>query len=234
MRGILHILWEALRDLWENLFILVVLNLLTLLLALPVVTFPPALAGLWYVSNQIANGETAEWGDYFHGFRRYFLKAWGLALINVLASTIVLVNIWFYRPGVVPLDISDNLAAWIRSIFVVLGFGWWCYQCYPMAMLLEQEDQRIRVALRNSAILLIAYPGATLVLGVLALLLLGLSLYFPPLLALVTLAFLAVACNKMVVHLLKPFRERAKAEKAGQDTSSRPDNEKAEDVNETE
>ncbi|MBE9509078.1 MAG: hypothetical protein IMY86_13660 [Chloroflexi bacterium] len=37
---------------------------------------------------------------------------------------------------------------------------------YPLALLLEQEDQRLRVALRNTAVIFIANPGFTLVLAV--------------------------------------------------------------------
>jgi uncharacterized membrane protein YesL len=206
------------------------MNVLTVLLALPVVTFPPALAGLWYIGNQAANGHPVEWGDYFQGFRRYFLKAWGLALINILVMAIVLTNVWFYAPDVVPFNISRTLAVWIRGIFVALGFIWWCYQLYPMAMLLEQEDQRIRLALRNSAILLIANPGVTFVLGALSLLVIALSLRFPPLI-LLALSLVAVVCNAVVIHLLKPFREKAQAEKEGsqneQETSGEPGDEKA-------
>jgi uncharacterized membrane protein YesL len=217
MRGIFGVLWEALKHYWEDFFVLTVMNILTALLALPVVTFPPALAGLWYIGNEAANGRAVEWGDYFRGFRRYFLKAWGLALINILVVALVLTNVWFYGPDVVPFNISSTLAIWIRSLFVGLGLIWWCYQLYPMAMLLEQEDQRIRLALRNSAILAIANPGVTFVLGVLSLLVIALSLRFPPLIILLTLSLLAVVCNAVVIHLLKPFREKAKAEETAQE-----------------
>lgn len=233
--SIFRVLWEAVRHFWDNLIVLAVMNMLTVLLMLPVVTFPPALAGLWYIGNQAAHGETVQWGDYFQGFRRYFLKSWGLALIDVLVAALVALNVWFYRPDVFPFNISDNLAVWIRSIFVALGFIWWCYQLYPMAMLLEQEDQRIRLALRNSLILVIVNPGAAFVVGVLSLLVLVLSLRVPPLLVLVALAFLAVACNEVVIHLLKPFRERAKArQESNQDTSAEPGGEEAGAPGETE
>jgi uncharacterized membrane protein YesL len=228
MRSIFPVLWEALKHFWEDFFVLTVMNILTVLLVLPVVTFPPALAGLWYIGSQAANGRAVQWSDYFWGFRRYFLKAWGLALINILVAAIVLTNIWFYGPDVVPFNISETLTVWIRSIFVGLGFVWWCYQLYPMAMLLEQEDQRIRLALRNSAILLIANPGATFVLGVLSLLVIALSLRFPPLMVLLALSLLAVVCNQVVIHLLKPFREKAKAEatQEDQEASGEPGEEK--------
>lgn len=212
---IFRLIWEALKRFWDDLFILVLMNLLTVLLAVPVITFPPALAGLWYVANQIANGRSAEWSDYFWGFRHYFLRSWALALINLLVIVIVLTNIRFYAPDLSPLNISENLSAWIRGFFMVLGFLWWCYQFYPMAVLLEQEQPWIGWALRNSAILFIVNPGFTILLGILVIVWAIICMLVPPLLALVSLSLLAVVCNQIVVYLLKPFRERVKAAKEG-------------------
>lgn len=234
MRTILGVLWEALKQLWDAMFTLVLMNMLTVLLAVPVITFPPALAGLWYVANQVVHERSAEWSDYLLGFRRYFLRSWGLALIDTLAIVIVLANIWFYAPAVSPFNISQTASVWIRGFFVVVGFIWWCYQLYPMAVLLEQEEPRIWWALRNSAILLIANPGFSIVLGVLSLAVIVLSLRFPPLLLLLTLSLLAVVYNKVVVHLLKPFRERARAQKeSGQDVPGGSGEGQADNANET-
>lgn len=216
--SIFQIIWEALKRFWDDLFILVLMNLLTVLLAFPVVTLPPALAGLWYVANRVANGHSAQWSDYFWGFRRYFLRSWALALINVLVIAIVLTNIRFYNPDVIPLNISETLSTWIRGFFVVLGFIWWCYQFYPMAVLLEQEQPRIGWAMRNSAILFIANPGFTILLGILVIVWTIICTLVPPLLALVSLSLLAVVCNQTVIYLLKPFRAKAKKE-SDQNTS---------------
>lgn len=216
--SIFQIIWEALKRFWDDLFILVLMNLLTVLLAFPVVTLPPALAGLWYVANRVANGHSAQWSDYFWGFRHYFLRSWALALINILVIAIVLTNIRFYDPDVIPLNISETLSTWIRGFFVVLGFIWWCYQFYPMAVLLEQEQPRIGWAMRNSAILFIANPGFTILLGILVIVWAIICTLVPPLLALVSLALLAVVCNQIVVYLLKPFRAKAKKE-SDQNTS---------------
>jgi len=210
--SIFQIIWDALKRFWDDLFILVLMNLLTVLLAFPVITLPPALAGLWYVANQIANGHSAQWSDYFWGFRHYFLRSWALALINIFLLLVVLTNIRFYDPDLNPLIHSETLSAWIRGFFIVLGFLWWCYQIYPMAVLLEQEQPRIGWALRNSAILFIANPGFTILLGILVIVWAIICTLVPPLLALVSLSLLAVVCNQAVVYLLKPFREKAKKE----------------------
>lgn len=211
MKRVFRVVWEALKDFWDELFLLMLMNIVTVLLLIPVVTFPPALAGLWSAANLVAKGRAIHWSDYFEGFRRYFWRAWGLALLNIVVAGVIFTNIRFYTPGTVPFDISPNLGLWIQALFVGVALLWLFIQMYPMALLLEQEDQRLRVALRNAAVLLITNPGFTIVLFLLLLVVAAISTVFPVLWFLITVALLAVVCNKAVVHLLEPFRERARA-----------------------
>lgn len=217
MRQVFRVVWEALKDFWEELFLLALMNIVTVLLLVPVVTFPPALAGLWSVANLVVKGSSVHWSDYFAGFRRYFLKAWGLALLNILVVVILVTNIRFYAPGIAPFDISPNVSMWIQAVFVGTAVLWFVLQLYPMALVLEQDDQRLRLALRNAAVLLIANPGFTLLLLLFLLLVAVISTLLPPLWFLITLSLFAVVCNKAVLHLLEPYRQRAQEEEEASD-----------------
>lgn len=208
MKNAFRIFWEALKDFWDELFFLILMNILTVLLAIPVVTFPPALGGLWSAANRVANGKSIAWSNYFEGFRRYFWKTWRLTLLNVLVIIIVLTNIWFYTPDNTPFTISANLSILIRTLFAALALLWLLYQMYPLALLMEQSDQRLRVALRNAAAVFVTKPTFTIVLGLLLLLVIVISVVFPMLWFLGTLALFAVVCNKAVLHLLEPYREK--------------------------
>jgi len=220
MKRAVGVFWGALKDFWDELFLLMLMNIVTVLLMIPVVTFPPALAGLWNAANLVAKGKAIGWSDYFEAFRRYFWKAWGLALLNILVGIIVLTNVLFYAPANVPFEISPTVSFWIQALFLGVTFVWLIIQLYPMALLLEQEDQRLRVALRNAAVLFVVNLGFTIVLGLLLLVVAAISTVFPPLWLLVTVALLAVVCNKAVLHLLESYRERARAEAAGEKGSS--------------
>ncbi|MCX7681354.1 MAG: DUF624 domain-containing protein [Anaerolineae bacterium] len=209
----LRVLWGAVKDFWEELLLLVLMNLLTVLFAFPVVTFPPALAGLWNVGNLVAKGKGIHWSDYFDGFRHYFWKSLKLALLNVLVLVIVYTNIRFYTPEVAPFKISREVSAWISVFFTLTGLIWLMIQMYPMALLLEQEDERVRIALRNAAFLTGLKPGFTLLLFVTLVLIGIVSLLLPILWPLVTLSFYAVLCNKAVLHLLEPYRKMARERK---------------------
>jgi hypothetical protein len=200
MKHVFRVFWEALKEFWDELFLLMLMNVVTVLLVIPVITFPPALAGLWSAANLVAKGRSIHWSDYFEGFRRYFWKAWGLALLNILVAVILFTNIRFYTPANVPFDISPSVSLWIQALFVGVTLLWVIVQMYPLALLFEQQDQRLRVALRNAAVLLIANPGFTIVL--------------------LLLALFAVVCNRAVLHLLEPYRERARAEAEGEDETS--------------
>jgi hypothetical protein len=213
MKDVFRVFWEAIKDLWDELFLLLLMNIVTLLLLIPVVTFPPALAGLWNAGNLAAKGMSVSWRDYFEGFRRYFLKAWGLALLNVLVVAITFTNVRFYTPEVAPFEISGTLSTWIGGFFTAVTFLWLVIQIYLMAALLEQEDQRLRVALRNSAVLFVTNPGFTIVLALLLALVAVISTVLTIPWVLITLAIFAVVCNKAVLHLLEPHRERIRVER---------------------
>ena len=212
MKRVFPMLWEAIKDFWEELLLLALMNILTVLLLFPIVTFPPALAGLWSAANLAAKGKSIHWSDYFEGFRRYFLKAWALALLNILVILLVYTNVRFYSPGVAPFDINPQVAMWVDGAFVSVGALWVIAQMYPLAMLLEQEDQQLRLVMRNTAVLFFANPGFTILLFVLLLLVAVLSTLLTLPWVLITLAFLGVACNKAVLYLLEPYRERLREE----------------------
>jgi hypothetical protein len=78
-----------------------------------------------------------------------------------------------------------------------------------MAMLIEQTDKRLRVALRNTAVLFLRRPGFSglIALALAIIILISTLLQLP--LVLVTWSLIAVICNKAVKHLLVPERERA-------------------------
>lgn len=210
--AVLRVMWQALKDVWEELFMLALMNLVTTLLLVPVVTFPPAMAGLWNVSNIVANGKSIAWSDYFGAFKRLFGKAWALAGINIGVIVTLVLNIWFYQPGRPPLNLGDTASLMIRAFWTSLLVIWAFLQMYPLALLMEQEDQRVRLALRNALVLLAANPGFSLLLGLILVVLIAVSVLIPALLALISLAVVAVACNKAVRHLLVPYRERLREE----------------------
>ncbi|MFL7790993.1 MAG: hypothetical protein AB8I69_02550 [Anaerolineae bacterium] len=243
------VLWDSIKATWEDLFTLMLMNLATvspiilsvalsylmaelwqagyqkmgailaILGLLPLLLLPPAMAGLWNAANRVAEELAVHWSDYWDGFRRYFWKSLGLALVNVLMLAILGANVWFYAPGNNPWSLDPSLNQAIQIFFVILIALWLIYQMYPLAMLLEQTDQRLRIAFRNAGVLLITRPIFSILIGLALAVVIAISTY--PLIApwfLITLSLTAVVCNKAVKHLLIPHRERAaEAEEENED-----------------
>lgn len=242
LREVLSVLWDAIKSFWGELFFLAFMNVITMIpvllslallfefaqlwggdhrnwalvvLALqivPAILFPPALAGLWNAANRVADDYAPGWHDYYEGFRLYFWKSLVLAIMNVLVIATVIIGVQFYAPGTTPLDINSSASTALMMVVIVFGTMWFVYQMYPMALLIEQTDKRLRVALRNAAVLYLRRPGFSALVAIVVLIIILLSLLLGLPLVLITWSLVAVICNKAVKHLLVPERERARAE----------------------
>lgn len=211
MRQALRVFVEALIDTFDELFRLVPMSALTVLLLLPVVTGPPALAGLWAVGNRAARKEATGWGHYFQAFRAHFGRAWAIAGLNLLALVVVGGNVWFYGLPDSPLGLSGELSMYIRVLWIGLLVPWLLLSQYVFPLLLEQKDQRVRIALRNAAALLATQPAFSVTLFALTILVAAVSTLLTVPWFLITPGFLAVLTNDAVLQLLKPHRQRMEA-----------------------
>ena len=63
---------KTLSDLWDEMYLLVMVNVLWVALNVLLVTGPPATAGLFVLTHRLACGEAAGLRDFFESFRRYF------------------------------------------------------------------------------------------------------------------------------------------------------------------
>jgi hypothetical protein len=250
---VLGVLWQAIKSYWDEFFFLAIMNVVTMipvllslillyvfavlwvggsqtwalvLMALqivPAILFPPALAGLWNAANRVADDYAAYWSDYFAGFRLYFWKSLVLAALNILVVAAATVSIRFYAPGTTPLDIDPSLSTVLMMVGIFFGSMWLIYQMYPMAMLIEQSDKRLWVALRNAAVLYLRRPAFAVLLALLLLIIIAISALLQLPLIIVTGSLVAVICNKAVKHLLVPDRERLRAREEETETEQEQD-----------
>jgi uncharacterized membrane protein YesL len=206
VKDALRITWWSLRDTYEELFILIGANLLTLLLFVPVVTGPPALAGLHNLGFHIANEKRVEFGLFWEGFRSFFLDSWKLAALNILVFGILGVDIWFYL-------FQAQGAWWVAGLVGLwILLIWALAQLYTFALLVRQEERKFFLLLKNSVLLTLAYPAFSLTAAVLLVLILVLSLIFPIVFVLAGLSFATV----MGAHALRHGIEMVEAHQARQ------------------
>jgi uncharacterized membrane protein YesL len=142
----------ALVDAYVGAIPLITLNLFWFLISLPIVTIFPALAGLYYATNRLGHQRSADRHTIIEGFRAYFWISWRWGLMNVLVVAILMVNIFYY--GVANTDLA-NVA---RVVLITILLLWIMVQIFTFPLLIEQDDKRLRTALRNSLVILIKRP----------------------------------------------------------------------------
>ncbi|MBN1147768.1 MAG: DUF624 domain-containing protein [Anaerolineales bacterium] len=202
MRSLGHVLTLWLADAWRALWELLVFNLLWLALTLPLVTAPPAIAGLYYATNQLAHEKEANWRTFLEGFRRYFWLSWRWMLANLLVAALVLANYLFYG------RFQAQWGSAVQGVFLGLLFLWVLLQIYTFPLLLEQADQRLFTALRNSLVFYLRRPGFALGMALFLLAALYLLTRFAwPTWLVVTAGLNAYLANHAVLYLIKDLEE---------------------------
>ena len=137
---------------------LIVLNLLTILCGLPVVTVGAALTALNTAAIKIVRGEeTAPVKDYFRAFRVNFKKGTVLGLIFLLVFAVLIVD---YLAAGNAVSILRPVIAAIALLVLMLGQ-------YAFAMLARYENT-LRGTLKNALLLSIGYFPRTLAMAVFA------------------------------------------------------------------
>jgi len=176
---------------------LMVSNLLWVLLSLPIITIPPAFAGLYYSTSQLAHNQLSSRQIFFEGFKKYFSTSYYWFFANVIVVGLLLFNI--------DLSIQNAQLAWLQffsGVSWMLLIVWVLLQIYTFPLLIQQEKPRFFLALRNSAVLWFKHIAFSILLSLATIILIGISFYLYPLWLIVTAGLIAYLTNLGVVYLL--------------------------------
>jgi len=193
---------QALRDWWDDWVNMVVINLVWLLCWLTVVLGPPATFGIYYVTNQLAHGQSLGLRGMIEGGKRYFFHSWLWMLLNLAVGLLLTVNLMFYQ------QFTSTWAELLRAFHVFLGLVWLIVQFYALPYLMEQERKHLGMALRNGLFTALASPGYTLVVAGLAALVVVLSLVVIAPLFLGGPCLIAALGNRAVRERVETYRVR--------------------------
>lgn len=218
MTEALKVFGRSFRDWWDEMFLMVGVNLMWGLLAIALVTIFPGSMGAYYLTREKALGRRVEFDLFWQGFRQYFGKAWALGAINVGITFLLVLNIWFYA------NIS-NWLAYLTLIWIYILVMWLGVLLYVFPMALAQEDKSLKLIYKNSAILAFGRPLFTLVLGLLSLVLLALSVVVPPLLLLVYIPLAGLVGNHATINSLEYMERRMTERMARERGEGKRDNE---------
>ena len=165
----------------------------------------PGTAGIYYVTNRLANGELLEISRFWEGFRRFFWRGWGLALLDVGTLALLLINVVFYW------TLEGAAIKLLSLVFAYMLLIWFAIQGYLFPLLVEMDQPILRVA-RNSLFLTLDNLGLTLGMLIVNLILVAASGPWSAALALpfFTLSLGSNAHNKVMVETVEHYRRQGR------------------------
>ena len=193
------ILGMSFRDVWQELWTILIVQLLFLLGHLLIVLGPPVTVALFFYGNRIAHDEIATERDFLNAIRQYWKPAWrwgglNLLVIALLVGDYYLTGRWLDNPA---------LSSLLQGLYVALLGFWLLLQMFALPFLFEQEHPSVVQALRNSTV----YLRRNLVLVLVLALLLAASLTVGTLAFMLTFVFgaalIAFAGNHAVLEVLE-------------------------------
>jgi uncharacterized membrane protein YesL len=199
MRAALHVVIVTAQDWYYSMLGLVSGNALWFALSLTGILIPPATAGIYAVTHSIAHGQGQRISDFWAGARRYFWLSLRWGLLNVIVGALLFSNTVFYGA------IAGPLGSVIRVVSALIAVVWCASQFYFWPFLYEQEDKRLRVALKNAVFLTLATPIYTLTLLVVVILVVIVSLFTVLPLAVFATSFVSLVGNRAVIERLAAF-----------------------------
>jgi uncharacterized membrane protein YesL len=172
-------------------------NIRWVLLMLPIVTIPPAFAGLYYATSQLVHNKPGSGQTFFDGFKKYFRTSYSWFFSNVLVVGLLLLNI--------NLSVRFPQVWWLqilRGVYWVLLGVWLLLQFYTFPLLVQQEKPRLGLAIRNSAILWLKHSIFSLLLSIVIIVFIVVSIFLFPLWFVISASLIAYLANLGVFFLL--------------------------------
>ena len=109
----------------------------------------PAACGLHYFARHMVRDEILHFSFFWDGLRMFWSRATYLFLISLGVGVVLIVNINFYLERGEESVIFTGVGVFIFWVLVI----WLFMQPYMLPLLIEQQDKRILLVLRNSALL---------------------------------------------------------------------------------
>lgn len=147
-------LWEAIKRGYFELGSLVVLNLYWLIFSLTIVLLPAATSAVYYAVRELQAGEV----DYSHklffkGLKIYLIKGWRWFLPNLILIPLFLINLLFFWVE------NNSITVLVKAGNLALLLLWLWFQTFLLPVMMEQEEQNVRLALRNVLVVFLKKPG---------------------------------------------------------------------------
>lgn len=231
--NIFRTFWRAVRELFDEMFILFITNLLWGLINLPLIfcvvlvvlsaspvmlvvalvvaliSFGPSNAGLFTIAQRVTEGRTSSWRDFIAGMRSYARLSWKIYGLWVVGLGLILFNLQFYNMN------GSQIAALLSVLFLYLLLVWCALLIYLGPLMLLQEDKRVRTIARNAALMVFGRPVFTLGTLVLMIIIAVTSIWIPILAFAISFAFLGLWGFRATLTLVAEAEARQERLAAG-------------------
>lgn len=144
----LRILGMAFRDVWQELWTILIVQLLFLLGCLLIIPGPPVTVAMFYYANRIAHDELATERDFLHAIRQYWKPAWRWGGLNLLVIGLLVGD--FYLTG--NWESNPELVSYLQGFYAAVLVLWLLLQIFALPFLFEQQEPSVRQALRNATV----------------------------------------------------------------------------------
>jgi len=208
--NIFRTFWKSVRELFDDLFVLAIINILWVLvnalalliiaaayysgsfalialaMLLSALSFGPSNAGLYTIAERVTEGRTSSWRDFFAGLRANAKLSWQVYGLWMFGLVVLVFNLQFYSLN------GSQVSAFLTVLFLYLVVVWFGILIYIGPLMLIQTDKRIRVIARNAALMTFGRPLFTLGTLLLMAVIVVTSIWLVILLFTITFSFLAL------------------------------------------
>lgn len=193
-------------DMWEEMFYLLVFNLIWLVGALLILPLPFVTFGLIYVVHDIGDGRGIKFGSLFAYGKKMWKPAyiWGLIFLSVLAGLIF--NLYLYT------GIEASWASFLRLFILSMTIFWLLLQLVTLTLYPRLVEPSFKLAIRNASVVTARHPLAILTLMIAIGLIFGVTIVFPALLLLISFSTIALLTNNVIDVLVTQELERLHAD----------------------
>ncbi|HRV92592.1 MAG TPA: hypothetical protein P5526_10555 [Anaerolineae bacterium] len=183
-------------DIWDEMFKLMVFNIIWVLATLIVLPWPFVTFGLFYTVKDIGEGNGIKFSSPFTYGLQVLKPAYIWAIINLGVFLGIFLNLNFYS------TVEASWARFIQIFMLSLMLFWIIIQLVMLAMYPRLTEPSFRLALRNSVIIIARHPGPILALSVGVVLILIISSFIPVLLLLLSISMIMMLVNNVIDSLV--------------------------------
>lgn len=192
---------RSIKEIWEDLWTMLVVNSLWIIANLLIIPGPPATIALHAYANRIVHGEVTDHRDFWRAFQGGWGVGWRWGAVNLVVVGLLAVNYYLVSNA---LDV--NMGSFLQGLYIAVGLGWFMLQFFALPFLFEQEQMKVGQALRNSALMIGRNLGFSFLFGLSLLVFLTLATLAFALGIMFGAVFLALAGNFAVNDKLAPIR----------------------------